>query len=54
MEKRGPRPNSVTFVGVTDCGRKTLVNESWLLFGRMSKAYGIYPVIEHYDSRVHG
>ncbi|KAJ4709310.1 Pentatricopeptide repeat, partial [Melia azedarach] len=53
MEKKGPRPNAVTFVGVlTACNHKTLVNEAWLFFARMSKVYGIYPVIEHYGCMV--
>ncbi|KAK0580665.1 hypothetical protein LWI29_004819 [Acer saccharum] len=53
MEKRGPRPNAVTFVGVlTACNHKSLVTEAWRLFARMSKVYGIYPTIEHYGCMV--
>ena len=49
MEKRGPRPNAITFIGVfTACNHKTLVNEALRLLGRMSKIYGIFPLIEHY------
>ncbi|KAA8535602.1 hypothetical protein F0562_030605 [Nyssa sinensis] len=53
MERSGPRPNAVTFVGVlAACNHKTQVNEAWRLFGRMSKVYGILPVIEHYGCMV--
>ncbi|XP_059637417.1 pentatricopeptide repeat-containing protein At5g66520-like [Cornus florida] len=53
MERNGPKPNAVTFVGVlAACNHKTLVNEAWLLFGRMNKLYGISPVIEHYGCMV--
>ncbi|KAH0993389.1 hypothetical protein GBA52_004872 [Prunus armeniaca] len=53
MEKKGPKPNAVTFVGVlTACNHKTLVNEAWRLLGRMSKVYGIAPGIEHYGCMV--
>ncbi|KAL5769199.1 hypothetical protein ACOSP7_015756 [Xanthoceras sorbifolium] len=53
MERRGLRPNAVTFVGaLTACNHKSLVNEASRLFGRMSKVYGIYPTIEHYGCMV--
>ncbi|KAK7258674.1 hypothetical protein RIF29_24256 [Crotalaria pallida] len=49
MEKVGPKPNAVTFIGVlTACNHKSLLNEAWWLFGHMSKKYGITPSIEHY------
>lgn len=53
MEKKGPKPNAVTFVGVLiACNHKTLVNKAWGLLGRMSKIYGIAPEIEHYGCMV--
>ncbi|THG01834.1 hypothetical protein TEA_013809 [Camellia sinensis var. sinensis] len=53
MERRGPKPNAITFVAVlTACNCLTIVNKSWRLFGRMSKVYGISPVIEHYGCMV--
>ncbi|XP_061993755.1 pentatricopeptide repeat-containing protein At5g08510-like [Rosa rugosa] len=53
MEKKGPKPNAVTFVGVlTACNHKTLVNEAWRVLGRMSKVYSIAPEIEHYGCMV--
>lgn len=53
MEEKGPEPNSVTFVGVLSaCNHETLVNKAWLFFGRMTKVYGISPVIEHYGCMV--
>ncbi|KAI8018235.1 Pentatricopeptide repeat-containing protein [Camellia lanceoleosa] len=53
MEKRRPKPNVVTFVAVLiACNCLTIVNESWRLFGLMSKVYGISPVIEHYGCMV--
>lgn len=53
MEKRGPKPNAVTFVGVlTACNHQTLVSEAWRLFSRMCKVYGIHPLIEHYGCMV--
>ncbi|PRQ60396.1 putative pentatricopeptide [Rosa chinensis] len=53
MEKKGPKPNAVTFVGVlTACNHKTLVNEAWRVLGRMSKIYSIAPDIEHYGCMV--
>ncbi|KAM1302148.1 hypothetical protein ACFX2H_013101 [Malus domestica] len=53
MEKKGPKPNAVTFVGVlTACNHKILVNEAWRLIGRMSKVYGIALGIEHYGCMV--
>ncbi|KAF2309467.1 hypothetical protein GH714_002817 [Hevea brasiliensis] len=49
MEKKGPTPNAVTFVSViTACNHKILLSEAWRFFGRMSKVYGIAPLIEHY------
>ena len=49
MEKVGPRPNAVAFVDIlTACNHKSLFNEVWWLFGRMSKVYGISPSIELY------
>ncbi|XP_052199728.1 pentatricopeptide repeat-containing protein At5g66520-like [Diospyros lotus] len=53
MEREGPKPNAITFVGVlAACNHKPLVNEAWRLFGRMSKVYGISPAIEHYGCMV--
>lgn len=53
MERRGPNPNAITFVGIlAACNHETLVNEAWRFFGRMSKVYGIAPVIEHYGCMV--
>lgn len=53
MEKRGPKPNAVTFVGVlTACNHRLLVTEAWRLFERMREVYGIYPSIEHYGCMV--
>lgn len=53
METRGPRPNAITFIGVfTACNHKTLVNEALRLLGRMSKVYGMFPLIEHYGCMV--
>ncbi|AES73969.2 PPR containing plant-like protein [Medicago truncatula] len=49
MEKVGPKPNEVTFVGVlTACNHKSLFGESSRLFGIMSEKYNITPSIEHY------
>ncbi|KAM7267171.1 hypothetical protein ACFE04_009337 [Oxalis oulophora] len=49
MEIKGPKPNAITFIGVLSaCNHKRLVNEVWRVFGRMSKIYGVFPVIEHY------
>ncbi|EXB55400.1 hypothetical protein L484_016768 [Morus notabilis] len=53
MEKKGPKPNAVTFIGVLSaCNHEALVNKAWGYFGRMSKVYGILPVIEHYGCMV--
>lgn len=53
MEKIGPKPNAVTFVGVlTACNHKNLLGEAWRLFGLMSEKYGITPSIEHYGCMV--
>ncbi|XP_065850718.1 pentatricopeptide repeat-containing protein At5g66520-like [Euphorbia lathyris] len=53
MEKRGPKPNSVTFIGLlTACNHKTLISEAWRFFGRMAKVYGYEPAIEHYGCMV--
>ncbi|KAK7274429.1 hypothetical protein RIF29_15516 [Crotalaria pallida] len=53
MEKVGPEPNAVTFIGVLiACNHKSLLNEAWWLFGHMSKKYGITPSIEHYGCMV--
>ncbi|KAF3452779.1 hypothetical protein FNV43_RR03212 [Rhamnella rubrinervis] len=53
MEEKGPKPNAVTFIGaLSACNQETLVNEAWGLFGRMSKVYGISPLIEHYGCMV--
>lgn len=53
MEKVGPKPNAVTFVGVlTACNHKYLLSEAWWLFGHMGKKYGITPSIEHYGCMV--
>ncbi|KAK6944208.1 Pentatricopeptide repeat [Dillenia turbinata] len=53
MEKVGPRPNAVTFIGVlTACNHKEWLNEAWRIFGRMSKVYGIFPTIQHYSCMV--
>ncbi|KAI9085183.1 hypothetical protein K1719_032894 [Acacia pycnantha] len=53
MEKIGPKPNAVTFVGVLNaCNHKFLLDEAWRLFGRMYKVYGILPSIEHYGCMV--
>ncbi|PRQ44939.1 putative tetratricopeptide-like helical domain-containing protein [Rosa chinensis] len=53
MEKMGPKPNAVTFVGVLiACNHKTLINEAWRVLGRMSKIYSIAPEIEHYGCMV--
>ncbi|KAL5129568.1 Pentatricopeptide repeat-containing protein [Glycine soja] len=49
MEKVGPRPNAVTFIGVlTACNHKDLFGEALKLFGYMSDKYGIVASIEHY------
>ncbi|CAI8599909.1 unnamed protein product [Vicia faba] len=49
MEKVGPKPNEITFIGVlTACNRKSLFGEALRLFGIMSEKYGIAPSIEHY------
>ncbi|GFS36394.1 similar to SLOW GROWTH 1 [Actinidia rufa] len=53
MERRGPKPNAITFVGVlAACNHKTLVCETWRLFGRMTKVFNISPLIEHYGCMV--
>ncbi|PON79551.1 Pentatricopeptide repeat [Trema orientale] len=53
MERKGPKPNAVTFIGVLSaCNHGTLVNKAWLFFGRMTKVYGISPVIEHYGCMI--
>lgn len=53
MEKKGPTPNAVTFIAVlTACNHKILSHEAWRFFGRMSKVYGIAPLIEHYGCMV--
>ncbi|WCJ42200.1 Pentatricopeptide repeat (PPR) superfamily protein [Euphorbia peplus] len=53
MERRGPKPNVVTFIGVlTACNHKTLISEAWRFFGRMAKVYGYEPSIEHYGCMV--
>ncbi|KAF2309448.1 hypothetical protein GH714_002617 [Hevea brasiliensis] len=53
MEKKGPTPNAVTFVAVlTACNHKILLSEAWCFFGRMSKVYGIAPLIEHYGCMI--
>ena len=53
MEKVGPKPNAVTFIGVlTACNHKDLLSEAWWLFDHMSKEYGILPSIEHYGCMV--
>ncbi|XP_057995951.1 pentatricopeptide repeat-containing protein At4g18840-like [Hevea brasiliensis] len=53
MEKKGPTPNAVTFVAVvTACNHKILLSEAWRFFGRMSKVYGIAPLIEHYGCMI--
>lgn len=53
MEKRGPKPNAITFIGVfTACNHNTLVNEALQLLGRMIKIYGLFPLIEHYGCMV--
>ncbi|KAK7327717.1 hypothetical protein VNO77_21805 [Canavalia gladiata] len=49
MEKVGPKPNSVTFIGVLSaCNHKDLFGDARRLFGYMSEKYGIVPSIEHY------
>ncbi|XP_004501051.1 pentatricopeptide repeat-containing protein At5g66520-like [Cicer arietinum] len=49
MEKVGPKPNEVTFIGVlTACNHKNLLGEALRLFRIMSDKYGITPSIEHY------
>jgi pentatricopeptide repeat protein len=49
MEKIGPKPNEVTFIGVlTACNHKNLLDEALRLFGIMIEKYGITPSIEHY------
>ncbi|CAK9137952.1 unnamed protein product [Ilex paraguariensis] len=53
MEQTGPKPNAVTFVAIlAACNHEILANEGWRLLGRMSKFYGISPVIEHYGCMV--
>ncbi|MED6133405.1 hypothetical protein PIB30_027944 [Stylosanthes scabra] len=53
MEKVGPKPNAVTFVGVlTSCNHKDLLTKAWWFFERMSGKYGIQPSIEHYGCMV--
>ncbi|PNX83716.1 pentatricopeptide repeat-containing protein [Trifolium pratense] len=49
MEKVGPKPNEVTFIGVlTACNHKNLLDEALRLFGIMTEKYGITPSVEHY------
>ncbi|KAK7318481.1 hypothetical protein RJT34_03183 [Clitoria ternatea] len=49
MEKVGPKPNEVTFIGVLSaCNHKDLLNEVLRLFRYMSEKYGIVASIEHY------
>ncbi|TKY73202.1 Pentatricopeptide repeat-containing protein [Spatholobus suberectus] len=49
MEKVGPRPNAVTFIGVlTACNHKDLWGVAMRLFRYMSDKYGIVASIEHY------
>lgn len=49
MEKVGPRPNAVTFIGVlTACNHKHLWGEAVTLFRHMRENYGIVAWIEHY------
>ncbi|XP_057755942.1 pentatricopeptide repeat-containing protein At5g06540-like [Arachis stenosperma] len=53
MEKVGPKPNAVTFVGVlTSCNHKDLLTKAWWFFEQMSRKYGILPSIEHYGCMV--
>ncbi|RYQ94488.1 hypothetical protein Ahy_B08g089402 isoform B [Arachis hypogaea] len=53
MEKVGPKPNAVTFVGIlTSCNHKDLLTKAWWFFERMSGKYGILPSIEHYGCMV--
>ncbi|KAL1332219.1 hypothetical protein AAHE18_11G012600 [Arachis hypogaea] len=53
MEKVGPKPNAVTFVGVlTSCNHKDLLTKAWWFFEQMSEKYGILPSIEHYGCMV--
>ncbi|XP_065874699.1 pentatricopeptide repeat-containing protein At5g66520-like [Euphorbia lathyris] len=52
MEKSGPKPNPVTFIGVLSSCNKTLITKAWTFFGRMAKVYGYEPAIEHYGCMV--
>ncbi|CAK8571961.1 unnamed protein product [Lathyrus sativus] len=53
MEKFGPKPNEITFIGVlTACNHKDLFCEALRLFEIMSEKYGIKPSIEHYGCMV--
>lgn len=53
MEKKGPKPNAVTFIGVLSaCNHDAMVHEALGFFGRMNKVYGISPLIEHYGCLV--
>ncbi|XP_050906350.1 pentatricopeptide repeat-containing protein At5g06540 [Lathyrus oleraceus] len=49
MEKVGPKPNEVTFIGVlTACNHKNMLGVALRSFGIMTEKYGITPSIEHY------
>ncbi|XXG75654.1 hypothetical protein AAC387_Pa08g0180 [Persea americana] len=53
MEKRGPRPNEVTFICVLSaCTHGGLVLEGWWYFNLMCHVYKIEPNVEHYGCMV--
>lgn len=53
MQQEGLVPNNVTFVSLLSaCSRVGLVNEAFHHFKTMTKAHGIIPVVDHYNSMV--
>lgn len=52
-EKKGPRPNDITFIAVLSaCVHSGLVDEGRRLFNLMSSSFGLVPKIEHYSCMV--